>query len=134
MNGWTCPEELELHTFFTFLAKNKTNVQLSTFHQATSALLKLKGPVSAIRHAAIHRLIQDRESLLQINRVAIELVTAISGSSHSEKLCRFFNLFKTRLPKSEEQPFKSKAKASLRENEATAHAATEIYQQSLTMG
>ncbi|KAJ5778349.1 hypothetical protein N7520_001595 [Penicillium odoratum] len=125
MNGWTCPEELELHTFFTFLAKNKTNMQLSTFHQATSALLKLKGPVSAIRHAAIHRLIQDRESLLQINRVAIELVTAISGSSHSEKPCRLFNFLKTRLPKSDqlpEQPFKSKGSLRRRRYGKCSHS------------
>ncbi|KAJ5938406.1 hypothetical protein N7466_001540 [Penicillium verhagenii] len=101
MNGWACPKELELHTFFTFLAKNKTKVQLSAFHQASSALVKMKGPVSAIRHAAVHRLIQDRESLLQMNRIAIEFVMATGVSSHPGKLCRLFDFLKTRIPKSD---------------------------------
>ena len=115
MNGWTCPEELELHRFFLFLARNKTGVQHSAFHQASSALLRMKGPVSAIRHAAVHRLTQDRESLLQMNRVAIEFVTASSGASYSEKLGRLFNFLKTRLPKSDRLPEqRSKPKGSLR--------------------
>lgn len=115
MNGWACPEELELHTFFTFLTKDKTKVPLSAFHQASSALLRMKEPVSAIRHAAVHRLIQDRESLLQMNRVAIEFVTASRGASYSEKLCRLFNFLKTRLPKSDRpREQRSKPKGSLR--------------------
>lgn len=46
-----------------------------------------------------------------MNRVAIEFVTCIRGSSHSAKLCRLFDFLKTRLPKSDrlsEQPFLSK--------------------------
>ncbi|KAJ5778348.1 hypothetical protein N7520_001594 [Penicillium odoratum] len=118
MNRWTCPEELELHRFFIFLARNKTRVQHSAFRQASRALLRMKGPVSAIRHAAVHRLSQDRESLLQMNRVAIEFVMITGESSSPAKLCRLLDFLEARLPKSDrlakpspfpERPLKSKS-------------------------
>ncbi|KAJ5655077.1 hypothetical protein N7490_002080 [Penicillium lividum] len=99
MNGWTCPEELELHRFFIFLARNKTRVQHSAFRQASCALLRMKGPVSAIRHAAVHRLTQDHESLLQMNRVAIEFMMTTGESSPPAKLCRLLDFLEARLPK-----------------------------------
>lgn len=77
----------------------------------------MKGPVSAIRHAAVHRLTQDRESLLQMNRVAIEFVMTTGESSPPAKLCRLLDFMEARLPKSDrlakpgpfpEQPLKSK--------------------------
>ena len=117
MNGWTCPEEVELHRFFIFLARNKTRVPHSAFRQASHALLRMKGPVSAIRHAAVHRLTQDRESLLQMNRVAIEFVMTTGGSSPPAKLCRLLDFLEARLPKPDrlakpgpfsEQPSQSK--------------------------
>ncbi|KAJ5330534.1 hypothetical protein N7476_000317 [Penicillium atrosanguineum] len=99
MNGWTCPEELELHTFFKFMLKNLKNLQLSPYCHAGRAVQRWKSSVSKIRHAAVHRLIQDRESLLQMNLAAIEFVMYISGSSSSEKLQRLFDFLETRLPK-----------------------------------
>ncbi|KAJ6126317.1 hypothetical protein N7523_001929 [Penicillium sp. IBT 18751x] len=99
MNGWTCPEELELHTFFKFMLKNQKNLQLSPYCHAGRAVQRWKSSVSNIRHAAVHRLIQDRESLLQMNLAAIEFVMYISGSSSSEKLQRLFDFLETRLPK-----------------------------------
>ncbi|KAI2734768.1 hypothetical protein DTO013E5_9423 [Penicillium roqueforti] len=57
--------------------------------------------VSGIRHAAVHRLSQDHESLLRMNRVAIEFFICIGGLSRVDKLRRLLEFLENRLPKSE---------------------------------
>ena len=118
MVGWTCPEELELHSLFKFLGKHRDKIQCSSCRQAANTIQKWQRLVSGIRHAAVHRLSQDRESLLQMNRVAIEFSLCIGGLPSAEKLRRLLKFLEDRLPKSERrraQPrrnFKNQASSS----------------------
>ena len=118
MVGWTCPEELELHGLFKFLVKHRDKIQCSSCRQAANTIQKWQRLVSGIRHAAVHRLSQDRESLLQMNRVAIEFSLCIGGLPSAEKLRRLLKFLEDRLPKSERrraQPrrnFKNQASSS----------------------
>lgn len=71
MVGWTCPEELELNRLFRFLVEDRDKIRCSSCRQAATTIQKWQRLVSGIRHAAVHRLLQDRESLLRMTRVAI---------------------------------------------------------------
>ncbi|CAP94166.1 hypothetical protein PCH_Pc16g14960 [Penicillium rubens Wisconsin 54-1255] len=75
-----------------------------TFTLAAKPLIPYKNwqrLVSGIRHAAVHRLSQDHESLLRMNRVAIEFFICIGGLSRVDKLRRLLEFLENRLPKSE---------------------------------
>ncbi|CAG8905344.1 unnamed protein product [Penicillium nalgiovense] len=64
--------------------------------------------VSGIRHAAVHRLSQDRESLLHMTRVAIEFSLCIGGLSSVRKLRRLLKFLEDRLPNSERRRTQSR--------------------------
>jgi hypothetical protein len=78
MVGWTCPEELELHRLFKFLMELRDKKRYSSCRQAAITIQKWQRLVSGVRHAAVHRLSQDRESLLHMTRVAIEFSLSVS--------------------------------------------------------
>jgi hypothetical protein len=101
MVGWTCPEELELNRLFRFLVEHRDKIRCSSCLQAATTIQKWQRLVSGIRHAAVHRLSQDRESLLRMTRVAIEFSLCIGGLSSVEKLRRLLKFLEDRLPKSE---------------------------------
>ncbi|CAG7953300.1 unnamed protein product [Penicillium salamii] len=78
MVGWTCPEALELNRLFRFLVELRDKIPCSSCRQAATTIHKWQRLVSGIRHAAVHRLSQDRESLLRMTRVAIEFSLSVS--------------------------------------------------------
>jgi hypothetical protein len=53
-----------------------------------STLTGWRGVVTSIRHAAVHRIPQDRKSLLKLIRVAIKFSQCTIGLEYSESLCR----------------------------------------------
>ncbi|KAJ5240540.1 uncharacterized protein N7469_002131, partial [Penicillium citrinum] len=55
---------------------------------------------SAIRHAAVHRLPQDRDSLLQMNRAAVKFCLCMDKGPETERLCCLFWFLQEILPKS----------------------------------
>ncbi|KAJ5481495.1 hypothetical protein N7475_000307 [Penicillium sp. IBT 31633x] len=81
MVGWTCLEELELHKLFNFMVEHRNKIPCSSCRQAAITIQKWQRLVAGIRHAAVHRLSQDRESLLRVTRVAIEFSLCIGGLS-----------------------------------------------------
>ncbi|KAJ6119106.1 hypothetical protein N7471_013057 [Penicillium samsonianum] len=106
--GWTCPEELELHRLFKFLVEHRDKIRCSSCRQAAITIQKWQRVVSGIRHAAVHRLSQDRESLLHMTRVAIEFSLCIGGLSSVQKLRRLLKFLEDRLPKSERRRTQSR--------------------------
>ncbi|CAG8143192.1 unnamed protein product [Penicillium nalgiovense] len=109
MVGWTCPEELELHKLFKFLVEHRDKIRCSSCRQAAITIQKWQRLVSGIRHAAVHRLSQDRESLLHMTRVAIEFSLCIGGLSSVQKLRRLLKFLEDRLPNSERRRTQSRA-------------------------
>jgi hypothetical protein len=81
-NGWTCPEALGLHKLFQFLNRHRRRPQAETSGPAVSDIQGWRHSISAIRHAAVHRLAQNRRSLLQMTQAAIGFVHCISGPLH----------------------------------------------------
>ncbi|CAG8428988.1 unnamed protein product [Penicillium salamii] len=108
MVGWTCPEELELHKLFKFLVEHRDKIRCSSCRQAAITIQNWQRLVSGIRHAAVHRLSQDRESLLHMTRVAIEFSLCIGGLSSVRKLRRLLKFLEDRLPNSERRRTQSR--------------------------
>ncbi|CAG8131045.1 unnamed protein product [Penicillium nalgiovense] len=108
MVRWTCPEELELHKLFKFLVKHRDKIQCSSCCQAANTIQKWQRLVSGICHAAAHRLSRDHESLLRMNRVAIEFFICIGGLSRVDKLRRLLEFLENRPPKSERRRTQSR--------------------------
>ncbi|CAG8182550.1 unnamed protein product [Penicillium nalgiovense] len=108
MVGWTCPEELELHKLFKFLVEHRDKIRCSSCRQAAITIQKWQRLVSGIRHAAVHRLSQDRESLLHMTRVAIEFSLNIGGLSSVQKLRHLLKFLEDRLPNSERRRTQSR--------------------------
>ncbi|KAJ5904948.1 uncharacterized protein N7473_001864 [Penicillium subrubescens] len=73
-NGWTCPEALELHKLFQFLNRHRRASTANPSGPAVSDIQGWRDSISAIRHAAVHHLAQDRQSLLRMTRAAISFV------------------------------------------------------------
>ena len=73
--------------------KRILQVQLSAISKAGD------DSISAIRHAAVHRLAQDRQSLLRMTRAAIGFVQCMSGSSHTQSLRRLRKYLRVALPR-----------------------------------
>ena len=107
MVGWTCPEELELHKLFKFLVEHRDKIRCSSCRQAAITIQKWQRLVSGIRHV-VHRLSQDRESLLRMTRVAIEFSLCIGGLSSAQKLRRLLKFLEDRPPKSERRRTQSR--------------------------
>ncbi|CAG8892958.1 unnamed protein product [Penicillium nalgiovense] len=108
MVGWSRPEELELHKLFKFLVEHRDKIRCSSCRQAAITIQKWQRLVSGIRHAAVHRLSQDRESLLHMTRVAIEFSLCIGGLSSVRKLRRLLKFLEDRLPNSERRRTQSR--------------------------
>ncbi|CAG8129611.1 unnamed protein product [Penicillium nalgiovense] len=113
MVGWTFPEELELNRLFRFLVEHRDKIRCSSCRQAATTIQKWQRLVSGIRHAAVHRLLQDRESLLRMTRVAIGFSLCIGGLSSVEKLRRLLKFLEDRLPNSERRRTQSRAPSFL---------------------
>ncbi|KAF3400083.1 hypothetical protein F1880_008412, partial [Penicillium rolfsii] len=98
-NGWTCPEALELHKLFQFLNRHRHASKVNPPGPAVSYIQGWRDSISAIRHAAVHRLAQDRQSLLRMTRAAIGFVQCMSGSSHTQSLRRLRKYLRVALPR-----------------------------------
>jgi hypothetical protein len=98
--GWTCPEALELHKFFKFLARNRSKISSEQHGENITTVQNLRHSIAGIRHAAVHRLAQDRDSLLEKNCAAIEFCLRIGENHSAESLCRLFDFLQKILPKS----------------------------------
>src|SRR4051794_10714577 len=85
-NGWTCPEALELHKLFQFLNRHRLAPKANPLGPAVSDIQGWRHSISAIRHAAVHRRAQDRQSLLRMTRAAIGFVQCMNGPSHTQSL------------------------------------------------
>jgi hypothetical protein len=97
--GWTCPEALELHKFFTFLARNRSKISSEQCHENITTVQNLRHSIAGIRHAAVNRLAQDRDILLEMVYSAIEFCLCISKSPGAEKLCGLLRFLQKTLPK-----------------------------------
>lgn len=75
--GSTCPKALELHKFFKFVAKHRHKMSSEQCHENSSSIQNLHYSIASIRHAAIHRLPQDKDHLLQMHYAAIEFVLCV---------------------------------------------------------
>ncbi|KAJ5742346.1 hypothetical protein N7533_011755 [Penicillium manginii] len=98
--GWTWPEALELHKFFKFLARNRSKISSEQHGENITTVQNLRHSIAGIRHAAVHRLAQDRDSLLEKNCAAIEFCLRIDENHSAESLCRLFEFLQKTLPKS----------------------------------
>jgi hypothetical protein len=85
--GWTCPEALELHKFFKFLARNRSKIWSEQCCANIGPVQNLRHYFASIRHAAVYHLTQDRDSLLEMVYAAIEFCLCISKSPGAEKPC-----------------------------------------------
>jgi hypothetical protein len=70
--GWTCPEALQLHKFFKFVTKHRSKISFKQCCENASSLQYLRDRVASIRHAAVHRLVQDSDGLVEMVYAAIE--------------------------------------------------------------
>ncbi|OQE69365.1 hypothetical protein PENNAL_c0137G08393 [Penicillium nalgiovense] len=78
-----------------------STVSLTPVSKRAITTQKWQRLVSGIRHAAVHRLSQDRGSLLHMTRAALEFSLCIGGLSSVQKLRRLSKFLEDRLPKSE---------------------------------
>ncbi|KAJ5568998.1 hypothetical protein N7450_011484 [Penicillium hetheringtonii] len=98
--GWTCPEALELHRVFKFVTKHRSKISCEEVWKNIGSLQDLRNSVASIRHAAVHRLPQDRDSLLQMNRAAVKFCLCMDDGPETQSLCRLFWFLQEILPKS----------------------------------
>lgn len=82
--GWSCAEALELHKLFPFLAKHHKKIPLHAFWLEYDNA-SWRQSISQIRHATVHRLVQDRDALLKMSDDAIGFVWCIAGPSSAQK-------------------------------------------------
>ena len=111
--GWTCAEALELHKVFRFLKAHREKVKDECYQLTLRALTRWRGVITSIRHAAVHRIPQDRKSLLKLIRVAIKFSKCTVGLEDSESLCRLQAFMKTALSEFNHLTTQLKQKASL---------------------
>ncbi|KAJ5267841.1 hypothetical protein N7478_010649 [Penicillium angulare] len=97
-NEWSCAEALELHKLFPFLKRHFRKLPMSAFPQKQKPPPNWHEPICAIRHAAVHRISQNRTSLLQMVNNAIGLVWSLSGNCEAKKLYEFWILLDYILP------------------------------------
>ncbi|KAJ5413781.1 hypothetical protein N7509_000408 [Penicillium cosmopolitanum] len=98
--GWTCAEALELHKFFKFLARNRSKISSEQHSENITTVQNLRHSIARIRHAAVHRLAQDSDSLLEMNCAAIEFCLRIGDDYGADSLCRLLKFLQKTLPKS----------------------------------
>lgn len=78
-NGWICPEALGLHKLFQFLNRRRRRLHAEFSDLAVSDIKGWRHSICAIRHVAVHRLAQARQSLLQTTQTAMGFVQCTSG-------------------------------------------------------
>jgi hypothetical protein len=98
-NGWTYPDALELHKLFQFLNRHRRASKANPSGPAVSDIQGWRDSISGIRHVAVHRLAQDRQSLLRMTRAVIGFVQCMSGSSHTQSLRRLRKYLWVALPR-----------------------------------
>lgn len=111
--GWTCAEALELHKVFRFLKDHREKVKGECYQSTLRALTRWRGVITSMRHAAVHRIPQDRKSLLKLIRVAIKFSKCTVGLEDSESLCRLQAFVKTALSEFHHLTTQLKQKANL---------------------
>ncbi|KAJ5569074.1 hypothetical protein N7450_011560 [Penicillium hetheringtonii] len=110
--GWTCPEALELHRVLKFVTKHRSKISCEEVWKNIESLQDLRDSVASIRHAAVHRLPQDRDSLLQMNRAAVKFCLCVDDGPETESLCRLFWFLQKILPKSSVAPMPTEQRPS----------------------
>ncbi|RDH26435.1 hypothetical protein BDQ94DRAFT_177815 [Aspergillus welwitschiae] len=64
-NGWVCAEKVELHMAFRALERRSRIHSASKASIIPKGLNRLRADIEGIRHAAVHRQLQDHRRLLQ---------------------------------------------------------------------
>ncbi|CAG8083842.1 unnamed protein product [Penicillium nalgiovense] len=83
---WVCAESMELHRLFPFLNQNRKYASSKDFHQILAKLHSLRHTVSNIRHTAVHRIVQDSESLLEMLQAAVAFASCIGDKECTQQL------------------------------------------------
>ncbi|KAI2862865.1 hypothetical protein CBS63078_11319 [Aspergillus niger] len=79
-NGWDCAEKVELHMAFRALDRKRRSHSISgSTRIPRKAVNRLRTDVVGIRHAAVHRQLQDHRRLLQQLHSAREFATVWLG-------------------------------------------------------
>ena len=86
---WKHPESMELQKIFQFLDKHWAAVRSNGFYCDSTALLTWRRSVTDIRHAAVHRICQDRASLGQKLDAAVVFAQCL-GDEECEQEIRYF--------------------------------------------
>lgn len=94
---WNCPESLELHKFFPFLDEYGQKIRSRSFHQIVANVQKQKLLISGIRHAAVHRIWQDRGSLRQKIDAAIRFARYTGGDKPARIVLLLRDVLNSRL-------------------------------------
>ncbi|KAJ5240587.1 uncharacterized protein N7469_002178 [Penicillium citrinum] len=97
--GWTCPEALELHQVFKFVTKYRSKISSEEVLNSIGPLQDMRDSVASIRHAAVHRLPQNRDSLLQMNRAAVKFCLCMDDGPEAERICRLFRFLQRTPPR-----------------------------------
>jgi hypothetical protein len=77
---------MELHRLFPFLDQHKKNISSKSFHQTLATLRSLRHTVSGMRHAAVHRTVQNSESLLKMLQAAVAFARCIGDKECTYQL------------------------------------------------
>ena len=94
---------MELHKLFPFLDQHKGNVSSKVFHQILTKLHNLRRMVTNIRHAAVHRIVQDSESFLIMLQAAVAFARCIGDDECTQQLGCLCNSLNTFLAKMNER-------------------------------
>jgi hypothetical protein len=90
---WECAESMELHKFFPFLDQHEEKISSKGFHQILMKLHSMRRMVTSIRHAAVHRIVQDRKSFLRMLQAAVAFTGCIGDDKCTQQLgCLCFYL------------------------------------------
>ncbi|CAG8107630.1 unnamed protein product [Penicillium nalgiovense] len=83
---WECAESMELHKLFPFLDQHKEKICFQGFRQILIKLHRMRGMVTSIRHAAVHRIVQDRKSFLGMLQTAVAFTRCIGDDKCTQQL------------------------------------------------
>ncbi|KAJ5240659.1 uncharacterized protein N7469_002250 [Penicillium citrinum] len=97
---------------FEFVTKHRSRISCEGVWKNVESLQDLRDLVASIRHAAVHRLPQDRDSLLQMNRAAVKFCLCVGDGPETERLCRLFWFLQKILPKSGVAPIPTEQRQS----------------------
>lgn len=86
---WKHPEPMELQKILQFLDKHWATVRSNGFYWDSTALLTWRRSITGIRHAAVHRICQDRVSLGQKLDAAVVFAQYL-GDEECEQEIRYF--------------------------------------------